>query len=83
MLNEIATTAVGDLAVLATDHHDGPPWPFFIFLWVALAAIVAIVVTRRRSCGPRHGTAVLAERYARGEIDADEYRTRREELRKR
>ena len=46
--------------------------------------IVALVITRfRRSCPPgarRAGQSVLAERYARGEIDVDEYRVRRDVL---
>jgi putative membrane protein len=74
--------ALTDVALLATDHHDGPPWPFFIVFPILIAALVAIVITSRRNCGRRSGTAVLAERYARGEIEADEYQTRRETLRR-
>jgi putative membrane protein len=75
-------TALTDVALLAT-HHDGPPWPFFIVFPILVTALVVIFITSRRNCGRRSGTAVLAERYARGEIEADEYRTRREELRRR
>ncbi|HEX6421977.1 MAG TPA: SHOCT domain-containing protein [Acidimicrobiales bacterium] len=71
-------------------HHgngsgDGPgPWVPLLFLvfWIA---VLAFVVIRFRRGGPpwaRHGgESVLAERYARGEIDADEYRQRRGVLR--
>jgi putative membrane protein len=81
---DLVTNALGGLAVLAVHDHDGPPWPFFVVLAVVLSGIVAVALTRGRRCGPRgRGTAVLAERYARGEIDADEYRARRAELRRR
>jgi putative membrane protein len=76
-------TALTDVATLATDHHDGPPWPFFIVFPLLVTALVVFFITsRRNNCGRRSGTAVLAERYARGEIEADEFRTRREELRR-
>jgi putative membrane protein len=67
---------------------DGPgPWiafPFTLFfLWLA---VIAFVVWRFRRGGgapwARHnGQSVLAERYARGDITADEYRERRDVLR--
>lgn len=64
-----------------------PPFPFFPFFPlfpIALLALVAFVVLRWGRWG--HGgrfdraMAVLRERYARGEIDAEEYRSRKEEL---
>ena len=68
--------------LIATDvGHDrwwGPgPW---ILLWVPLWAAVLWAVWSRRG-GRRDGQAVLAERYARGEIDETEYRARRATLR--
>lgn len=67
---------------------DGPPafWPIFPIAWFLLlvtAAIVGFVVLRRsRAQAPRRaGEATLAEKYAAGEIDAEEYRTRRGVLR--
>jgi uncharacterized membrane protein len=84
----------GTITTLAiADHgpwrdHDGPPefWPVFPLLWLlVLAAVVAtaIVVSRRsRAAQPRcAGETRLAERYAAGEIDEEEYRTRRAVLR--
>jgi putative membrane protein len=62
---------------------DGPPafWPIFPIAWfliLATAAIVGILFLRRnRAEAPRRaGEARLAEKYAAGELDADEYRTR-------
>lgn len=66
---------------------DGPPfWPVFPLLWlltIAAVATTAIIVGRRaRARGVRcSGEARLAERYAAGEIDDEEYRTRRAVLR--
>jgi putative membrane protein len=52
-------------------------WPLF---WLLVLSTLAFVVVRgRRSCAGPRGTdprAILAERYARGEIDANEYRER-------
>jgi putative membrane protein len=85
-------------ALVATEHHDGwgpwgddgPPayWPVFPLLWLCLvaAAIVrAVVLVRRsRAAEPRRaGERHLAERYAAGEIDEQEYRARRDVLRER
>ena len=74
--------------IVASDHwrHDGWfPWfqlvPLFFFgLWILLFAFVF----RRRwpMGGGPSGEAVLAERYARGEIDEAEYRQRRAVLRR-
>ena len=66
--------------VLAAWAHGGGPGPWvllFPLLW--LAVIVGLVLLVRRRCGTdqlRSGRAVLAERYARGEITEEEYRTR-------
>ena len=73
-------------------HHDGwgygpGPWALipltFSLLW--LSVIVFAVFRFRRGGGPPWarggGRSVLDERYARGEITADEYRERRDVLR--
>jgi putative membrane protein len=66
-------------------HHDGAWWFPFGLLWLVLLAGLVWVVAHR--VGPRERSSVeragdiLAERYARGEIDAEEYRERLAELR--
>ena len=67
------------------------PWlaPLWILLWIVVVATVIRIVTGRRGfwCGPYasrrgHGAdQILAERFARGEIDAAEYQSRRDALR--
>ncbi len=77
------------LTTLATTVAHGPfaVWPFFwIFplLWFLLIATVVFLVARRwrRTGGPgATGESVLAERFARGDIDEVEYRARLEVLR--
>lgn len=72
--------------LLASHQWDGDHFPwfplvplFFIGLWV----VVFLTLRRRwrRSQRPT-GESVLAERYARGEIDEAEYRDRLAVLRK-
>lgn len=74
------------IAALVTDHYDGPGpwWPIFPIFWllafIAVAVVVFVTAMRRRrwqDCGPSSGRSRLAERFAAGEIDEDEYRTRR------
>jgi putative membrane protein len=75
-------------AILAVHHWGhGPGW-WFIFPLLFWALIIFLVVRAFRRCGRfgpnwRSGEAVLAERYAKGEIDADEYRNRLTVLRER
>lgn len=73
--------------LLAYHHgpgHDGwfPFFPlvplFFFSLWIAVFVIVG---RRWRPWDRRSGESVLAERYARGEIDEAELRQRRAVLR--
>ena len=89
------TDTAATLALTADDWHgrwgdDGPPdyWPVFPILWfLVIAGIVttAVVLGRRhREQAPRRaGEARLAERYAAGEIDEEEFRARRAVLRER
>lgn len=65
-------------------NWDGGSWWWMAMVMVAFWAVVvaAIVMVVRRPSGARRrdATDVLDERYARGEIDEDEYRRRRETL---
>jgi uncharacterized membrane protein len=69
------------LTTLALNDHYGPGgwWPIFWLL--VIVGLLVFFATRRRHwhehAGTRSGHARLAERYAAGEIDDDEYRTRR------
>ncbi len=66
---------------------------FFLGFWVILFLVVRPLVWRRRGMGPwssgwssgwsasGRAEAVLAERYARGEVTEEEYRARLEVLR--
>ena len=67
--------------VLATHEHwvdhGGAWWPIFPIFWILF--FVCIFLLARRPCGGRHrsaGESVLGERYARGEINEQEYRER-------
>jgi putative membrane protein len=70
------------ISFLLATHHGGwfPTFPFLFFgLWV----LFFVFVVRRRWNPPsrQSGESVLAERYARGEIDEAEYRQRLSVLR--
>jgi putative membrane protein len=66
---------------------NGQGWIWMTLSWVIVVALVVWVVAR---LSPRDGTKgrggtgdarrILDERFARGEIDEDEYRRRRTEL---
>ena len=74
-------------------HETWGAWPLlaplWILLWIVVIATVIRVVSRRRGglwCGPPRvsgpaGAQTLAERFARGEIDEAEYRSRLDVLR--
>ncbi|SDP64543.1 Short C-terminal domain-containing protein [Pedococcus dokdonensis] len=80
-----ATTAAS--LVAHPDHYYGPGpwWPIFPFLWLLLivglfASFRFFGIRRWRQvqgfAGTRAGEAKLAERYAAGEIDEQEYERR-------
>ena len=75
--------------IFAAWHHDGPGWwiVFVPLFWIAVIGGIVLLLRARGGWGPPrdHGhreTAldVLDGRYARGEIDDDEYRKRRSVL---
>ena len=75
-------------SLLASVGDDGEHWwyvfPFFWLLWIGVIATVLYLVFRRRSSGRCAGTdtarAILAERFARGEISGEELRERLSQL---
>ena len=74
------------LAMLATHQgwgHGGPWFLLFPLVWIGIAVAVFLVWRgrpARRATENAH--EVLAERYARGEISADELQERRDVLRR-
>lgn len=76
------------LTPLHRGDFDGPPFPFLLVpltFWLVLVGLVVwFVLNRRRDAragGVLAGEQVLAERYAAGEIDEEDYRARRAVLR--
>lgn len=66
----------------SSDHMSGWGWGMMFFGWLFMAAIVVLAVwviwsATRQSAPPgsseNRARALLDERYARGEIDRDEY----------
>jgi putative membrane protein len=76
------------LAAIASTHWhdgrgwDGPPWPAFFVAPLLLATAFLAGVLIQRSRRPPGALQLVAERYARGEIDEEEYRQRATELRR-
>jgi putative membrane protein len=82
------------IALLASNagwHHDGWfwLWPLVPLFWIFVFVVVARLFVWRGGRGPWRGhrgpdpRAILAERYARGEIGHDEYRERLNHLEER
>lgn len=77
---------IASLAVGAGWHHGHHWWIVFPILLLLLLLLTAIVIAllRRRDRGHGDGgdspKRILGERFARGEINADEYRERLAQL---
>ena len=74
-----------NLFALTTDsdwHHHGAWWFPFGLLWLVLLAALIWLTVRHGWGRERRATDILAERYARGEISSEEYRTRLDELKR-
>jgi putative membrane protein len=77
-------------AILADSwHHDGPGWWIVLVLlfWLLVIGSIVFVLRSKGGWGPprahvdrESAVDVLDARYARGEIEADEYRERRSVL---
>ena len=76
-MNTLMTLAAHDPGYY---HGPGPWWPIFPIFWLlAFIAVAIFFATRRRrwsDCGPSSGRSRLADRFAAGEIDENEYRSR-------
>lgn len=76
-MNTLMTLAAHDPGY----NGPGPWWPIFPIFWLlAFIAFAIFFATMRRrrwnDCGPTTGRSRLADRFASGEIDEDEYRSR-------
>jgi putative membrane protein len=72
------------IASVLADHgqHEAGAWWFpFGLVWIVAGGALIWVVLRSTRSRNRTAEDVLAERFARGEIAADEYRERLAELR--
>lgn len=71
-------------------HWDGPGaawWPVFPILWfVLIAGLITVLALngrrRARRAGSASGRSLLAERFASGQIDEEEYQSRLATLRR-
>ncbi len=67
------------MLLASTDHHWHWFWPLVPLAWLVVLLVLARFVFWRapnwRHAGP-DARAILAERYARGEIGLEEYRER-------
>ena len=67
----------------AGDHWGHPWWPLWLLFWAALIGTAAWLISRRRGRRDHpldRARELLAERYARGELSGEEYRSRVDEL---
>jgi putative membrane protein len=88
-ITDIVNSSPAALSFVANGLHDsdGPGWwVIFPITWLLIVGtVVAFVIVnvrrRGRQWGRRAGERRLAERYAAGEIDEEEYRSRLATLR--
>jgi putative membrane protein len=76
------------LPLMASEGGDDwrhPWWPLWLLFWAALIGTAVWLISRRRARrdGPLDSArALLAERYARGELSGEEFRERLDELKR-
>jgi putative membrane protein len=76
-------TVLAALPLLTWDSDHPGWWPIWLLFWAALIGIAVWLILRRRRDrrGPLDpAREILAERFARGDLNAEEYRTRLDEL---
>jgi len=80
----MTSTHITSNPLLADGWHHGHHWIVCLVVLVVLAAAVAAFIRRRgttkRPDGGDLPRRILGERFARGEINADEYRERLSQL---
>jgi putative membrane protein len=75
------------IPLVASTSEDREHWwilaPFFWLLWIAVIGTILVLFRGRgrRWHGDDRAKAILAERFARGEISTDEFRERLDALR--
>lgn len=84
---DVMTASVVVADTVGWGHMGGWGWGMAVFGWLFMTLLVAAVlwaVWSRRSeplrTGPGRAQELLDERYARGELDRDEYLERRADL---
>jgi len=61
-------------------HGGGFMWIFWVLLIIAIVFIFQNITKGKSSSGSESSLEILKKRYARGEIDEDEFERRRNEL---
>lgn len=87
MFNLNTMVATAPMAFGGPAAWGGPPFPFFLIplFWLLVfgGIVTALILTRRRRQrlgAAESGERALAERFAAGDIDEDEFRRRRNVL---
>ena len=88
MLSTLMPAVVGAQRYMDDDHMDGGGWGVMAFVLLLVVVVIgALIYFVARDSGHRSARSgsdpadVLDHRFARGEIDEDEYRKRRDILR--
>ena len=81
----VVITMAGEMLANGANWGPGGWWPIFPLFWLLLWGVLIFALVRgRRGWGRwnqgQSAKDVLAERYARGEIDGEEYRERLSQL---
>lgn len=82
-------TARAATMIADAGHMDGFGWGMMAVAWISLIILVGAIIWfgARSASTTQNATSsalsILSDRYARGEIDDEEYRRRSDELRRR